>query len=135
MALTETAVRQFEVGDRNDLPVAASAKIFSGAYVGDNASGFARPLVAGDPFFGIAERLADNSAGAAGAIRCRVIERGKVVADVTGATGAGDVGSSVYASADDTLTLTALANTLVGKVARYVSGTTCVVSFNAAQVA
>ena len=64
--------RVYELGDINEFPVIASDIIYEGAAVGDNGSGYARPLVAGDPFRGFAERNADNSAGNAGTINVRV---------------------------------------------------------------
>lgn len=123
--------RAFELGDVQELPVIAADIIYEGSAVGDNASGYARPLVAGDPFFGFAEQRADNAAGAAGAVNVRVRTRGQVVLSVTGAAGPGDVGETVYASDDDTFTLTAGSNTAIGKVSRHISGTTVVVAFEA----
>jgi hypothetical protein len=130
--LTQDAPRTYEVSyldEFNDLPVAAAVTIFEGAAVGDNAAGFMRKLVALDPFMGFAVRKADNAAGAAGALNARLRERGKIVLDVAGVTGAGDVGDTVYASDDNTFTKTATANTTIGKIARFISGTKCVVFF------
>jgi len=129
--------RKFEVNEDpvfNDLPVIASDIIYEGAAVGDNASGYARPLVAADPFWGFADVQADNSSGAAGDINVRVRQKGSVELTVVGVTGVGDVGTAVYASDDNTFTLTATANTLIGKVARWVSGTTCVVRYESTVV-
>lgn len=50
---------------------------------------------------------------------------------VTGVTGVGDVGTTVYASDDDTFTLTSTSNTAVGKIARYISGTKVDVEYEA----
>jgi len=127
--LAANSPRAYELGNIGEIPVIAADIIYEGAAVGDNASGYARPLVAADPFLGFAEAKADNSAGAAGDINVRVIERGKIEVSVTGVTGVGDVGSLVYMSDDDTFTLTSTSNSLVGKVVRYVSGTTVVVAF------
>lgn len=129
--LSANKARPFELGDIQELPVIAADVIYEGAAVGDNGSGYARPLVAADPFLGFAERPADNSAGAAGAVNVRVRVRGQVQVPVTGAAGVGDVGETVYASDDDTFTLTAGSNTAIGKVSRWVTGTTCVVAFEA----
>jgi hypothetical protein len=123
--------RAYEIGDTQMLPMIAADIIYEGAAVGDNASGLARPLVAGDPFFGFAKRTADNSAGAASAVRVEVRTRGQVEIPVVGAASAADVSETVYASDDDTFTLTVGTNTPIGKVARWVSGTTCVVDFEA----
>jgi hypothetical protein len=126
--------RAYEIGDHNELPMVAADIIYEGAAVGDNGSGLARPLVAADPFLGFAVRQADNSAGAASAVNVLVKQRGEIVLAVTGAASADDVGTTVYASDDDTFTLTSTSNTSIGKVARWVSGTTCVVYFEAVQV-
>lgn len=122
--------RAFELGDRNELPVIAADIIYEGAAVGDNGSGYARPLVAGDPFRGFAEAKADNAAGAAGAVNVRVIEEGKIQLAI-GSLAITDVGKPVYASDDDTFTLTASTNTHIGRVHRFVSTGVGVVAFSA----
>lgn len=122
-------VRPYEI--TNELPVIASDIIYEGAAVGDNASGLARPLVAADPFLGFAQRQCDNSAGAASAKAVIVRSRGCVVLAVTGASSAADVSETVYAADDDTFTLTAGSNTAIGKVSRWISGTSCEVEFEA----
>lgn len=122
-------VRPYEV--TTELPVIAADIIYEGAAVGDNASGLARPLVALDPFLGFAQRHVDNSAGAASAKNVVVRTRGCVVLAVVGASGAGDVGETVYASDDDTFTLTSAGNTAIGKVSRWITGTSCEVEFEA----
>ncbi len=131
--LAKDSARAYELGDIGELPVIAADIIYEGAALGDNASGYARPLVAADPFLGFAERKVDNSTGAAGDKKVRVRERGKVIVPVVGVTGVGDVGTAVYASDDDTFTLTSVGNSAIGKIVRYESGTTCVVYFEAAQ--
>jgi hypothetical protein len=118
----------------NDLPVIAADIIYEGSAVGDNGSGLARPLVAADVFLGFSIAKADNSAGAASDIAVRVRQRGVVQLTVTGVASADDVGSTVYASDDDTFTLTSTSNTAIGKVVRWVSSTTCLVYFEGAQV-
>jgi hypothetical protein len=134
LGMTTLAVdksRAYELGDIQELPVVATDIIYEGAAVGDNGSGYARPLVAADPFLGFAESKVDNSAGAAGDKNVRVKTCGQIVLSVTGVTGVGDVGEAVYASDDDTFTLTSTSNTAIGKVARYISGTSVVVAFEA----
>jgi len=132
--LAQDKPRALGVGDFNELPVIASDIIYEGAAVGDNGSGLARPLVAADPFLGFAKERCDNSAGAASARNVKVVERGKIELDVTGVASADDVGETVYASDDDTFTLTAGSNSAIGKVARWVSGTRCVVYFEGVQL-
>jgi hypothetical protein len=133
VSLSANTPRNYEHGvrDTNAIPVKAATDIYEGALVGDDASGYARGLVAADPFLGIAFRQAINAAGAAGAVNVRLVERGAIEVDVTGVTGVGDVGETVYGSDDGTLTLTSSGNSSVGKVKRHVSGTKCIVAFEA----
>jgi hypothetical protein len=121
--------RDYELGDVNEFPVIADDIIYEGAAVGDNASGYARPLVAGDPFRGFAESNADNEGGSAGDVNVRVIRKGKAKLTITGIA-ITDVGKVVYASDDDTFTLTEGSNTPIGYVYRYVGSNTCVVAFS-----
>lgn len=122
------------LGEHFDLPVVAADIIYEGAAVGENGAGYFRPLVAGDPFAGFADRRCDNSAGAAGAERVRVRYRGRTILSVVGVTAVTDEGATVYASDDDTFTLTSTDNSAIGKITRYISGTTVEVYFEAASV-
>jgi len=117
-----------------DLPVVASDIIYGGAAVGENGSGYFRPLVAVDPFAGFALLRADNSAGSAGDVNVHVRAKGIAILDVTGVTAVTDEGSTVYASDDNTFTLTSTSNTAIGKIIRYISGTTCEVYFESASL-
>lgn len=128
--LAEDKQRTFEVGDINSLPVVAADIIYAGSAVGDNA-GYARPLVAGDQFHGFCILRADNSGGAAGDINVQVRKSGTIVLPVTGVDGTDDIGKTVYASDDNTFTLTEASNTRIGRVIRHESGTRCVVEFHA----
>lgn len=99
-----------------DLPVKDDVNIYKGAFVGvDSATGYVRPLVAGDAFAGIAYQQADNTGTghANGAVRVRLHQHVDIVHAVSGATIA-DVGAAVYASDDGTLTTTEGSNTAVG---------------------
>lgn len=126
--LAASLARAYELGDRSDFPVIASDIIYQGAAVGDNGSGYARPLVAGDPFLGFCETDADNSAGAAGDINVHVRARGRVVLPIS-ALAITDRGKDVYASDDNTFTLTQGSNTRIGVVQRWVSTGYGVVEF------
>lgn len=129
---TSDIARPFEAGGSealNDLPVIASHVIFEGCAVGDNAAGLARKLIALDPFMGFAERQCDNSAGAASAKTVRVRSKGFVQIPVATAASAADQGEPVYANDDDLFTLVATGAAAIGKVHRWVSGTTCIVAF------
>ena len=128
--------RAYELGDAQEYPVVATDIIYEGSAVGENASGYARPLVAGDPFLGFAMRKADNSAGVAGAIGVEVKRRGQIQLPVAGATAVtANDRPLVYASDDDTFTLTASTNSIIGRVSRWVSSGICVVEFDAALAA
>jgi hypothetical protein len=117
------------MGERNELPVIAADIIYEGAAVGDNGAGYMRPLVAGDPFRGFAETIVDNSAGAAGDKKVRLIEEGLVKLSVSGAV-ITDVGQPVYASDDDTFVFTPTGNSFIGFVYRYVSSGVVIVEFD-----
>jgi hypothetical protein len=121
--------RTYELGNVNELPVKASTCIYEGAAVGDDAGGYMRGLVAGDPFRGFALRKADNSATATdGYINVKLMTKGLVELTIT-SIAITDVGKDVYASADGTFTLTAGSNSYIGKVYRYVTTNTCIVAF------
>lgn len=132
MALSADTPRTYELGDVNTLPVKASTCIYEGAAVGDDASGYARGLVANDPFRGFAIRKADNSATATdGYINVQVKTKGRISLSVTSAA-ITDVGKEVFASADGTFVLTAASGTRIGKIVRYVSSGVAIVEFDAA---
>lgn len=118
-----------EYGEFNDIPCVASDIVYEGSAVGDNASGYARPLVAGDPFRGHCVEQCDNSSGSAGDKNVKVLT-GTYLLEVTLASVAiTDVGKKVYMSDDATYTLTAASYSFVGYVHRYVTTNTCIVKF------
>lgn len=128
-------VRDFEYSGEdlyNDLPIIATDIVYEGAAVGENGSGYYRPLVAGDPFGGFAVRKVDNAAGAAGDLQIRVRSKGLVKLPVTGFNSvAQQDGVPVYASDDDTFTTTAGSNTLIGRTHRFISSGVGIVYFEA----
>ncbi len=71
-------------------------------------------LQAGDYFYGFAEQNADNVAGAAGDVKVRVRTQGAFELPIAGLA-ITDIGAAVYASDDDTFTLTATSNTYIGR--------------------
>ena len=95
--------------------VAASKHVYKGALVGLASSGYAQPLVAGDPFVGVAYEDVDNGSGSDGDLSVRVYTLGDFGLTLTGATIA-SLGRPVFASADDTLTFTGAGNSYVGVV-------------------
>ena len=121
--------RDYELGKRNDLPVAATTTIYEGAAVG-STGGYARPLTAGDIFHGFAKAKAANAAGAAGAIRVKLQDCGRIVLPISGAA-VTDIDKAVYASDDNAFTFTATSNSYVGRVIRWVSTGIVVVAFDA----
>lgn len=123
--------RAFELGTRNSFPVIASDIIYEGAAVGIvDATGHAQPLASPNRFAGFAEQRADNSAGAAAAIRVEVVESGKIELAVSGA-GITDVGQPVYATDDDTFGFSPVSGVFIGFVHRFVSAGIVVVEFDA----
>lgn len=112
--------RAYVEGNIADYAVAASTKIYEGAAVGVPANGYARPLQAGDKFVGFAEYRADNSAGVAGAVYVRVRRKGLIELPIS-ALAITDLSKPVYASDDDTFTLTQSTNTHIGRVLKWVS--------------
>lgn len=125
-------IREYGLGDMADYPVIAADIIYQGAAVGENGSGYARPLVAGDPFLGFADRQVDNSTGAAGAKNVRVKTKGCIVLPISAIGITANDRPVVYASDDDTFTLTASTNTPIGTVYQWLSTGFAMVEFDAA---
>lgn len=101
-----------------DIPVDDDVNIYKGAFVGANSlTGYARPLTAGDEFLGVAYKQADNtvSGHSAAGIDVRLHQSIDIVHTLSGAA-VTDIGSVVYASDDETLTLTSSGNTRVGRI-------------------
>jgi hypothetical protein len=130
MALSVDTSRTYELGDINDLPVKASATIYEGSAIG-LSSGYARALTAGDVFQGFAERGVVESTGVAGAVRVRVIRKGKIKLTIT-SVAVTDVGKTVYAADDGTFYIVNSGSySPIGKVERYVTTDTAIVEFDA----
>jgi hypothetical protein len=119
MALsTDRNVDFFASEELVDFPVKDNVKIYRGAFVGrERATGYARALVAGDEFLGLAYRQADNtvSGHVAGGTNVRLHQSVDIVHALTGVV-LGDVGKDVYASDDETLTLAPTGNTRIGRI-------------------
>ncbi|MEK7731097.1 MAG: hypothetical protein AAB363_04500, partial [Planctomycetota bacterium] len=116
MALTKNReVDHYIDQELRTFQVAAAKRIYKGGLVGLSSAGYAQPLVAGDPFVGIAYEEMDNTGGANGAVSVRVYTLGDFGLTLTGATAA-HIGRPVFASADDTLTFTAAGNSYVGLI-------------------
>lgn len=103
-------------------PVKAATTIPARVFVGMD-SAVARSLVAGDPFVGISTARADNSAGAAGDIDVDC-ERNNKIKWVVPSSGSSSPNTLVYASDNQTLSLSSGGNSLMGALDQQVSGTT-----------
>ena len=113
-------------------PVVASDIIYKGAIVKINAAGYLAPMAAEAGAFmaGMAYEKADNSAGSAGDIECKVQREG-VFEMVSSGLAQADVGSIVYASDDQTVSTTQGTNEIaVGKIVEVISATKCLVDIS-----
>jgi hypothetical protein len=121
MALSANAPYNIMQGLQCNYPVKASTTIYEGAFVGEDGSGYARGLVAGDRFLGIASAYVTNGT-TAGANTVNVFTgRIRTVVSLVGTIK--DVKRAVYASADDTVTFVGVTNSYIGVVTRYVDAT------------
>lgn len=120
------------VGEHNSVPVIADDIVYEGAMVGEDGSGYGRPLVAADRFLGHAIDKVDNTGGSAGDKDIRILT-GKYRLEVALAGAVTDVGQPVYASDDATYTFVGAsasgAHSYVGVATRYVSATKMEVEF------
>ena len=121
-----------EVAEKNrrllSSPVAV-ASIFKGAIVKINAAGYLAPMAAeaGASMAGVAYEACDNSGGSAGDLECKALREGVFEFVSSGLTQA-DLGSTVYASDDQTVSTTQGANEVaVGKISEVISATACAV--------
>lgn len=132
--LAADLLRDYSLGDIDEYPAIASDIIYEGAAVGENGSGYSRPLVAADPFQGFALEQCDNSTGSAGDKRVKVRTKGCITLPISALAITANDRPAVYASDDNTFTLTASGNSLIGYVRRWVSTGIAVVEFDAALV-
>jgi hypothetical protein len=95
--LVDTELRRYAV--------AGSTHVYRGALLGINASGYVTNLTAGLTFVGLAYEEVDNTSGADGAKTIRVYTEGDFQHALSGAAVA-DVGKPVFATDENTLTLT-----------------------------
>ncbi len=129
MALSENYNRVSKDGELQAFPVAAATKIYRGALVKISAAGYLAPQAAEVGAFnaGVAYEGMDNSAGAAADLLCRVELVGAFEMNGVAFTQA-DLGKSVYASDDNTVSVTQASNEiLVGKIIEVISATNVLV--------
>ena len=119
MALTQGVSRPDVSGEFVEYPVAAGVTIFEGAAVSENNAGYAQPLTAGRKFLGFCDRTVGNSSGGAGEVYVRVKRRGTTILDIPGLSITANDRPNVYATDDDTFTLSASGNSLIGTVLRF----------------
>jgi len=120
-------VSEFVDQQLREFPVAAAVHIYNGALVGLHAAtGYLKPHEPGDVFIGIAYEESDNSSGAAAATNCKVYTKGDFSLTLTSAA-ITDNGKAVFATADDTLSLTGHPDSYVGRIVHYLESNTVVV--------
>ncbi len=118
----------YEVLEREGLlvayPVKANAKIWKGALVCVDSTGFLVPAsdTANLRFVGVAYESVDNTGGVNGAVRCRVVKRGSFVYNRSGTYSQADVGVAVRAVSDNEVAKTSTHNVIVGTVLELVEG-------------
>ena len=136
MALSADEPRKYASGVPGllaSLPVAASTTLYEGAALGLTST-HARAFTDGDTFLGFAIRKADNSAGAAADIAVEVRTRGIVKLTVAG-SGSSAPGAAVYATADNTFSITdSGSDTQIGKLHQQVDDTAWLVYFESTPV-
>lgn len=126
--MSDRDTKQFGVPDLTisplrSLPVAATTKIEAGKMVGIDSSGNAGHLSATFSIVqGVAEKVADNTTGAAGDIQV-IVRRGTFALAQTGTTiDKSKVGQLVYGTDPVTVTLTASSNPFAGFVDAVANG-------------
>lgn len=104
VALTQDRNTPRRANEEFEHPVAASNKIYSGALVMRNATGFAKraTVATGEVCLGVAQELADNSAGVDGAINVKV-RRGLHRFANDGTVARVDIGNAAWAVDDQTV--------------------------------
>jgi len=128
-ALNTDTNRVFETPyDTNDMPVAAGAKIYQGAFLGKNSEGCCLPFVAGETYpIGFALEHTDNTNGTDGEKIARIKMRGKVSLFISGITAA-DVGHEVHVLDDNTFAMSGGA--VIGKLVRLEKADYGIVAFD-----
>lgn len=131
--LIQDSPRDYELGNRNDLPVIAADIIYEGSAMGRvKASGHVRPLTSVDIFEGFAKTKADNAAGAAAAINGLAQRSGAALLAIPGAV-ITDLGLPVYATDDNTFSFSPVGGVFVGFTRRWVESGYMIVEFDVAK--
>ncbi len=130
-ALVTDANRSYELGDINQLPIKGGSVIYEGAAVGSNSSGYAKSIASGDKFVGFADEHIDNSGGSDGEKTIRLRKKGSILLEISGITLA-DINKSVYATDDNTFTLSDSSSVYIGQISRIDSSGLTLVEFDVA---
>lgn len=132
--LTKDVVRTYELGDINELPVLGGEKIYQGSAVGASPeNGYARSLQPDDKFIGFAEDNIDTINSSDGQKNVRVRKRGSIILEIAGAS-LSDVGKSVYATNDNSFTLSPTNAVYIGQISRFEFDDRVLVDFNSSQL-
>lgn len=115
-ALSAPADRPRRPGDRTEVGVAASTRIWQGAIV-EIVGGYATAATSGasKSYFGVALRSADNRSGTAGALRIPVLRRGVVYMQYT-AGHKPAIGAHAYLADDSTVDARSASASSLGRV-------------------
>lgn len=114
--------------------ISGAATIYEGAAVSSGANGYIHGIAANEDFRGFADEEVDNSGGSNGDRDALIRGEGETLLTVTGVDGIDDEGKTVYASDDNTFSLTDGGTDVpIGKVSRHVAGTQCFVAYQAVE--
>ena len=109
-----------------DLPLGASETVYKGGFVSlDAGDKYGAPLAAGEIFVGLALEK-KTSVATNGTDTCKVLVGGMFQQAITSIAQA-DIGKTVYASDDQTLTLTSTSNSSVGRIVNVPAAGTAIV--------
>ena len=118
----------YETHEREGLivayPVKANARIWKGALVCVDSTGYLVPAsdTANLRFVGVAFESVDNTGGASGAKRCRVVKRGTFIYNRIGIFTQADIGTTARAVTDNEVAKTSTHNIVVGTVVELLDG-------------
>lgn len=116
MALSADQPRNYaRRGDEADAAAQVDVAYAGGALTYDS-NGDVGPLLTSENFAGFAVKQTDNSAGSAGDKTVRYLSEGLIELSVVGLNDAADLAAAVYATDDNTFTLTASGALQIGKV-------------------
>jgi hypothetical protein len=118
----------YETHEREGLivayPVKANTRIWKGALVCVDNTGYLVPAsdTANLRFVGVAFESVDNTGGASGAKRCRVVKRGTFIYNRIGSFTQADIGTTARAVTDNEVAKTSTNNIVVGTVVELLDG-------------